>query len=245
MDNDVFGQLIENFYRGKNAFSVVERDDGYINVDEGADLYLADYRDWESHEKKAIKYAKGRFLDIGCGAGRVMLYLQKKGFSGIGIDTSPKAIKICRLRGTRKVKIMDIEEVGKFKRGSFDTILMFGYNFGLFASRKKAKALLKKLFRITSNNAVIIAEDRDPYMTSNPINLKYLETNSKKGRMPGQLRLRVRFMQYSSSWFDYLYVSKKEMINLLKGTGWKIERFIDSNSYEKNGRYMGIIVKKK
>ena len=46
--------------------------------------------------------------------------------------------------------------------------------------------------------------------------------------MAGQLRLRIRFRKCIGRWFDYLIVSKKEMEEILKGTGWKIRDFIDS-----------------
>jgi hypothetical protein len=66
------------------------------------------------------------------------------------------------------------------------------------------------------------------YDTSNPVHLKYHETNRKKGRMSGQIRLRVRFKQYADRWYDYLMVSKQEMGEILEGTGWKVEKYIDS-----------------
>lgn len=47
--------------------------------------------------------------------------------------------------------------------------------------------------------------------------------------MAGQLRLRIRFRKCVGNWFDYLIVSKKEMEEILKGTGWKIKEFIDSD----------------
>jgi 2-polyprenyl-3-methyl-5-hydroxy-6-metoxy-1,4-benzoquinol methylase len=53
-------------------------------------------------EKKAIDYAKGRVLDVGCGAGRHILYLQKKGLKVLGIDQSPLAVNMCKLRGAKK-----------------------------------------------------------------------------------------------------------------------------------------------
>ncbi|MCK4414566.1 MAG: class I SAM-dependent methyltransferase [Candidatus Eisenbacteria sp.] len=41
---------------------------------------------------------RGRILDVGCGAGRSMLYLQQKGRAVTGIDISPLAIEVCRRR---------------------------------------------------------------------------------------------------------------------------------------------------
>jgi hypothetical protein len=40
-DNDVYGHILWNSYKGIRSFSVVERDDGYVNADESSNLYLA------------------------------------------------------------------------------------------------------------------------------------------------------------------------------------------------------------
>jgi SAM-dependent methyltransferase len=243
MDDDAYGHEILNYFEGKPSFEVVERDDGYVNISRGADSYFSDYGKWEDHEKAGMRYAKGRCLDIGCGAGRVLLHLQKAGQYAVGIDTSPLAIKVCRLRGARNAKVMSIDKIGSFRKGSFDSITMFGNNFGLFSSRAKARDLLKKMQRVTSANATIIAESRDPYMTDNPAHFKYHAKNRRAGRMPGQLHIRIRFMQYKGKWFDYLLVSKNEMKDILRGTGWHVRKFIDAKGYGKNGIYMAVISK--
>ncbi|KPV63337.1 MAG: tellurite resistance protein TehB [Candidatus Bathyarchaeota archaeon BA1] len=185
-----------------------------------------------------MEFVKGRVLDVGCGVGRHSLYLQKKGFDVLGIDNSPLAIKVCKLRGLNKAEVVSIEDVN-FKPNSFDTIIMMGNNFGLFGSFKKARMLLKRFHKMTSENALIIAETRDPYKTDNPAHLEYHEFNKKRGRMSGQLRIRVRFEKYATKWFDYLIVSKEEMEEILKGTGWKVKEFIDS----KESQYIAIIEK--
>lgn len=247
MDNldktDAQGHIIWAYLKGLPSFSIVERDDGFINVDQGASQYFSQYKNWREHEKQAIKYAKGRCLDLGCGAGRVVLYLQNRGLYALGIDYSPLAIKVCKLRGAKHVKVMDIKDVGKLKKSTFDTITMFGNNFGLFGSMKKAKSLLKKLHKITSKDAVIIAETREPYITNEPTHLKYHAFNRTRGRMSGQLRIRVRFMQYKTQWYDYLFASKKEVNTILDGTGWKAIKFINDPKYRNNGEYITIIKK--
>jgi SAM-dependent methyltransferase len=201
-------------------------------------VYFSEYKDWPPHHKEAMKYAKGRVLDIGCGAGRHALYLQKKSFNDLGIDNSPLAIKVCKLRGLRKAKVMPITQVN-FRPGSFETVLMLGGNFGLFGGFKRARRLLKKFYRITSDGALIIAESNDPYKTDNPAHLEYHKFNRRRGRMSGQLRIRIRFEKYVGDWFDYLIVSKEEMEKIIEGTGWKIKRFLDSAK----GPYIAIIKK--
>jgi len=239
-EEDAFGQMIWAYYKGREVFEIVERDDGYIDVGSkyGPKMYFSEYEDWSLVEQKAMESVKGRVLDVGCGAGRHSLYLQKKGFDVLGIDNSPLAIKVCELRGLKKAKTMSIEDVN-FKPNSFDTIIMMGNNFGLFGSFKKARKLLKKFHEMTSENALIIADTRDPYKTDNPDHFEYHRFNKEKGRMGGQVRIRIRFRKHVGRWFDYLMVSKKEMEEILKGAGWKVKEFIDSEDAE----YIAIIEK--
>jgi len=239
LNQDAFGQEILAYFKGKRSFEIIERDDGWFGAAGGAPIYFSTYKHWQNHYKKAIKLARGRILDIGCGAGRHSLYLQKKGFDVTGIDNSPLAIKVCKARGLKKAKVMSISDVGEFKTNSFDTILMLGNNFGLFGSPKRAKVLLKKLYKITSPKALIIVESRDLYKTDDPDHLAYHKLNRQKGRMAGQLKFRIRFGKYIGLWFDYLIVSKTEMKMILKRTGWKAKRFID----DKDGIYIAIIEK--
>lgn len=239
LDKDAYGQELWAHFKGKEGYEIVEREDGYFSVSSGPKTYFSQFKNWTENEKKAMRFVKGRVLDVGCGAGRHSIYLQNKGFDVTGIDNSPLAIKVCKLKGLKKAKIMSIKDVGKFKPNSFDTIIMMCNNFGLFGSFKGTKLLLKKFYRITSPHAVIIADTLDPYKTDNPAHLEYHKFNRKRGRMAGQVKLRIRFEKYVSDWFNYLMVSKKEMKKLLKGTDWKIKKFIDF----KKARYIALIEK--
>ncbi len=241
-NKDAYGQELMVFLKKEDAYEAVERDDGFLDISVNAPaLYFSDYREWPDIQKKAVKKAKGEVLDIGAGAGRLALYLQQKKFSVTSIDNSPLAIKVCKERGVKKAKVLAIEDVDYFKEKSFDTVFMFGNNFGLFGNFKKAKRLLKKLYRITTDSALIIAETTNPYDTKNPAHLAYHRKNKERGRMVGQNRIRIRFKNYTGDWFDYLLASKSEMKNILKDTGWRIKEFID----EKEGpRYIAVMEKK-
>ena len=112
-----------------------------------------------------MRFVRGRVLDIGCGAGRHGLFLQEKGFDVTRIDNSPGALKVCRLRGYRKLKLMSITSIRKFRPESFATVIMMGNNFGRFGGFDKARRVLEQMHRITSADGQIIAETRDPYGT--------------------------------------------------------------------------------
>lgn len=241
---DAFGNHIMDCFNGKEeVFEIIERDDGLIDAAPVKERYFCDYKNWSQIEKKAIKYVRGRVLDIGCGAGRHSLYLQKRGFDVTGIDISPLAAKVCRLRGLKKVKVLSVDRIDKFAQKSFDSIIMFGNNFGLFQSPKKMTDLLKKFDRITTNKALIIAETTDPYKTKNPNHISYHKWNRRRGRIAGQLRIRIRYKKLTGPWFNYLFVSKKELSNLLKNSGWRIKKLIDSKKPQKEPQYFVILAK--
>ncbi len=235
---DIFGQGILAFSQDKEAIEFLERDDGFLALSEGIPSYFAPFRDWPTIQKQAIRYVKGRVLDVGAGAGRVSLYLQEK-FNVVAIDNSALAVKVCKKRGVKQARVLAIEDIHKFKPNSFDTVIMFGNNFSLFGNFKKAKQLLKVFHIITGPHALIIAESNDPYKTKDSVHLTYHKANQKKGKMPGQIRLRIRFQKYIGDWFDYLIVSKREITEILKNTGWKVKKYIDSE----NSGYIAIIEK--
>ncbi|MFH1372795.1 MAG: methyltransferase domain-containing protein [bacterium] len=236
--HDAFGHGLYDYLNGIRGAEIIERDDGMVEPDGGPKVYFAEYRDWSPVEKKAIRYAQGRVLDIGCGAGRCLLYLKNKGFDVTGIDTSPLALKVCRKRGVKKVKLLSVTQVTP-KLGIFDTLLMYGNNFGLMANPHRARWLFRRFVKITSARGRIIAAALSPYPTTTPEHLEYQKRNRKRGRPAGQIRLRVRYKRYVTPWLDWLLVSQKEMTDILRGTGWQPVKFIDGPQ----GRYAAIIEK--
>ncbi len=223
---DAFGHGIYDASHGEEVDEVIERDDGYIDVSEGPKSYLSKFEDWPQHQQRAMRHAWGRVLDIGCGGGRHSLHLQGNGLDVLGIDNSPMALKCCKERGLKKMKLVDITQITK-ALGIFDTIVMMGNNFGLFANPKRAKWLLKRFHGMTSSEALIIAETMDIYQTEAPYHLEYQAWNRKRGRMSGQVRIRARYRKYCTPWFDYLMVSKPELEEILSGTGWKVQKYLN------------------
>ena len=224
---DAYGHLISDYHNGVEDFEIVEREDGLINANHLAlHNYFAEYEDWAEHQKGTMAYATGRVLDLGCGAGRHSLYLQEQGHDALGTDNSPLAIETCQRRGLKHAVVTSITQLDS-KIGTFDTILMMGHNFGLAGNYKRAKWLLRRFAAMTSGTAKIIAETMDPYETTDPGHLAYHQFNRDRGRMSGQLKLRVRYKKYATPWFDYLFVSQAEIEDILNGTPWQVEHYIN------------------
>jgi SAM-dependent methyltransferase len=225
---DGFGKGIWDYHRGRADIELGERDDGLIIATGGPAAYFREYADWPSIEKQAIKLAHGRVLDVGCGGGRVGLHLQNKGLDVVGIDNSPLAVKTCRQRGLKSVTLKALTQTTR-DMGLFDTIILYGNNLGLAGTPTRTRWLLRRWRSLTRPDAVILASERDPYKTDLPEHLAYHRHNRRRGRMGGQIRLRIRYRDYATPWWDLLLLSVDEMRQIVSGTGWQISRIFESD----------------
>jgi SAM-dependent methyltransferase len=223
-EKDAFGNALYDHFRHRPACAVVERDDGYTDVERDLHHYFADYKHWPRIEQRAIKLARGRVLDVGAGAGRHSLHLQKTGCRVTAIDVSPLALKVCRLRGVKDCRLVSLFDF-KTRGPEFDAVIMFGNNFAVFGSRSRARKALKALYRQTTPGAVILGEVVDPYRTDNRAHLRYHRLNRERGRMGGQVRIRIRYHEHTGLWFDYFFVSPAELEVIVKGIGWRVARY--------------------
>ena len=236
---DAHGNAMWDELHGRGGEEICERDDGLIESVPIAQ-YFEPFDAWDGSVRKAMEFVRGRVLDVGCGAGRHALHLQDRGHDVVGIDNSPKALEVCRLRGLEDARGCPATQVGPFL-GRLDTVLMLGNDFGFTGSRKRAPWLLKRLAALTAPEARIVAETRDVYATDKPEHLAYHERNRRRGRMAGQVRLRIRYRMHATPWFDYLFVSPEEMEELIRPTPWRIH---DVLSDDPDGQYVAILEKR-
>lgn len=202
------------------VIEIIERDDGLINGAPAAH-YLDGPQEWQPYDHRAVDRVRGETLDIGTGAGRVALLLQERGVPVTGLDTSAGALAVSRRRGVRRVVHGTVDtHVADGQR--YETFLLLGNNLGLFEGRERAPAFLAALAALARPGAQIIAHGTDPYGTRDPLHTGYHERNRRQGRLGGQLRLRLRYRELSTEWFDYLVCSADEFAALVHGTGWRL-----------------------
>lgn len=220
------GHLMWDHFQGQEVHEIVEREDGYIEATNGPAAYFAPFEAWAPHEQRGVGFARGRVLDIGVGAGRHALHLQDQGLDVTGTDISPGALRVARARGLRKTIGAGVTQLSR-RRGVYDTLLMMGNNFGLFANPRRMRWLLQRFAGMTGEGGRLIAETRDVYQTDVPEHLAYQAANRRRNRMSGQIRIRVRYKRYATPWFDYLMVSRDELTDLLVGSAWHVREFVE------------------
>jgi hypothetical protein len=158
-----------------------------------------------------------------------------------GIDVSQRAVEVCRDRGIQDARVHGIDDVSTETLDSqFDTALLLGNNFGLMGTRKSAPDILDRLAQVTTPDAILIAESMDPLVTDEQTHRNYHDLNRERDRLPGAVRMRVRYGQYATTWYDYLFAAPETMRNLVEPTVWHVERIIEA---EESPSYAGILRK--
>jgi SAM-dependent methyltransferase len=110
---DAYGRLVHDYFNGARVTEIVERDDGFIAPSGGPVTYFAPYGKWPRFQQRAMAFVRGRVLDIGCGPGRVALYLQQRGHSVLAVDNSPLAVRTARLRGVRDAQVLSVTQLNR------------------------------------------------------------------------------------------------------------------------------------
>jgi SAM-dependent methyltransferase len=226
--SDVFGRALLDWAKGGTVPEIVEREDGFTQSGAGPEVYLSEPKDWPSAERQALRSMRGRVLDAGCGAGRVALALQERGVDVVGLDWSARAVEAARLCGVREVRRGSIDDLGQII-AQFDSIVLFGNNFGLFGTPEHAHELLGEWADEAKPGTRIFLESTSAYFGGAPgFDRLYYRRNLERGRPSGSVRLRYRYEELTGDWFTWLFVSPSEMRAILQGTGWRPVRILGS-----------------
>src|SRR5699024_11046877 len=118
----------------------------WTNITEDDEMSLPymfrNFEEMEPIEQVALETARGKVLDVGCGAGSHALYLQEKGLEVKGIDVSKGAVEVCKLRGLKNVENIDLLDL---KDEKFDTIIILMNGTGIFRNLKEMPKYLQHL----------------------------------------------------------------------------------------------------
>ena len=192
-------------------------------------------------EQKALQLAKGKVLDVGCGAGSHALYLQEKGFDVTAIDISKKnAIKACELRGLKNCKVSNVLDldadtsttlsIPNQHNNKYDTILLLMNGTGIFGKMNQISKFLQKLKSLLNENGQILLDSSD---------LIYMYDQDEDGayEVPangyyGELTFSIQYKGETEDTFDWLYLDYNTLQNAAIANGLKCELIFEGNHFD-------------
>ena len=222
MVGDAFGEALLAALEHGESRAVIERDDGFVAVDEIAENYFGQPEEWATRCRWALDRAGGRVLDVGAGAGRAALALQDRGQDVVALDVSSGAIEVCERRGVTHRFLGTVDDFAASTPRSFDSFLALGNGLGFLESREHAPEFLAALTRLGHPGSIIVGTGLDPYETNDPIHLAYHEANRARDRLGGQVTIRVRYRELATAWFDLLWCSVDDLAQICEPAGWTI-----------------------
>lgn len=152
MQKDFYDQYFDSVYSSANSLSTEQ-------YEQAADHFGTLYRGRLPENREA------RILDVGCGAGHFLYFLEKAGYRNYqGIDISPQQVEVCRARVTPRVEVADAFQFLADKEQAYDLIAV--HDVLEHIPKDKALLFVKTVFAaITKGGSLIV---RVPNM-SNPL----------------------------------------------------------------------------
>jgi SAM-dependent methyltransferase len=221
-EQDAFGRALLDYLASRAVQNLIlEADDGSWRPAMEPAWFFQTSEAWYAWERNALDLLEGPVLDLGCGAGRAALYLQEKGIEVTAVDTSPGAVSVCQARGVRDIRLGDLRMPPGDKR--WHGILMLCGNLGLTGGWHETRALLTTLAKLAAPDALLVADTVDPTVSAEPDEIEDQRKRQEQGRYVGQVRLRLRYGQMVSPWWNQVNITIQDMPRLVEGTGWTIQ----------------------
>ncbi len=236
---DLFGKAILD-YQTNNSPEDLITETSISEEDEMSVAYL--FRDFDAMpklEQRALQLAKGKILDVGCGAGSHSLYLQnEKKLDVTAIDISENAIKACILREINKAKVQDIMTLENEK---YDTILLLMNGAGMCGKLKNVSAFLLKLKSLLNENGQILLDSSDIiYMFDEDEDVGNIGEDelSKAKWIPlnnyyyGEVVFNISYKGQKEKPFDWMYIDYNTLQNAALANGLNCELVLEGEHYD-------------
>ncbi len=226
---DLFGKAILD-YQTNNSPEDLITETSISEADEMSVTYLfRSYAEMPKLEQKALQLAKGKVLDVGCGAGSHSLYLQNElNLNVTAIDISANAIKACELRGLKKVKVQDIMQLDGEK---YDTILLLMNGAGMCGKLKNIPNFLQKLKSLLSDDGQILVDSSDIiYMfDEDEDGGKWIPTDVD---YYGEVVFDIVYKGEKENSFDWMYIDYNTLQNAAVAIGLQCELILEGEHFD-------------
>ncbi len=224
---DLFGKAILDFQTNNEPENLVTE----TNISEPDEMSIAylfrDFKQMPKIEQAALQQAKGKILDVGCGAGSHALYLQEKGFDVTAIDISTNAIKASQLRGLRNARVRDILE---FDEGTFDTILLLMNGTGIFRTLAETSKYLQKLKSLLNPGGQILIDSSDIiYMFDENEDGSYFVPADQ---YYGELIFTIHYKKDTDEPFPWLYMDYNTLQNAAIANGFQCQLIKEGKHFD-------------
>ena len=226
---DLFGKAMLDFQTNNSPEDLIT-ETTISEADEMSVAYLfRSFNEMPKLEQKALEIAKGKTLDVGCGAGSHSLHLQNdKKLDVTSIDISEKAIETCKLRGVKNAHVQDVLTLEGEK---YDTIISLMNGVGIFGKLENCNKFLSKLKSLLNPGGQILLDSSDIiYMfDEDEDGGKWIPSDTE---YYGEVIFNISYKGEKESAFEWLYLDYNTLQNAAVANGFKCELILEGEHYD-------------
>lgn len=226
---DLFGKAMYDFQTNNSPEDIITETSISEEDEMSVEYLFRSYNEMPKIEQKALQLARGKVLDVGCGAGSHSLSLQNDSNLDVtAIDISQKAIETCKLRGVENALV---ENILDFEGDKFDTILLLMNGTGIFGKLKNANTYLFKLKSLLNPGGQILIDSSDIiYMfDEDEDGGKWIPSETE---YYGELTFSISYKGEKEEAFDWLYLDYNTLQNAAIANGLKCELVTEGEHYD-------------
>lgn len=223
---DIFGKALLDYQNGNYSEDIIT----WTNISDKDELPLPylfrNYSEMPKLEQKALQLAKGKVLDVGCGAGSHSLYLQEEGIDIKAIDSSKGAIEVSKKRGVLNAELKPLLD----ETETFDTILLLMNGTGIFQELSQVSKYLKHLKSLLNPEGQILIDSSDiSYMYEDESGGIWVDLNNG---YPGELDYYLSYKGDKETPMKWLYLDFDTLSTACLTVGLKCEKVMDGEHFD-------------
>ena len=215
------GRAILDYHRGFTTARIIVHtnlwEDEVTPVEE---FYRPDDFELPELELRAISLCRGKVLDLGAGAGRHALELQRRGLEVTALDIASEAVEVMRERGVRDARTGDLDTL---TGGPFDTILLLMHGIGLAGTLAGLRAFFKRAGPHLAERGQIVCDSADLSLVMPSQWESHNRHRDDQDRYLGEVDFRLSYEGHEGLPYPWLFVDPETLGSIADSAGFECQ----------------------
>lgn len=194
----------EDYLQNGTGQIKIVRDDGNISIDNPERWFNPKHELSQMDIKCLSTIGNGNILDIACGTGVHMRYLQKQKREVHGFDVSEFSVMLAKKMGTKNVYA---ESFWDFDINiKFDNAICMNGSIGFVGDICKLEEFLRKCRTFLKKDGFLYLQGLDWRIDPMHKHAKYIQNNIEKGLYPGTVKFHQEYKDITDEEFNWIWV---------------------------------------
>lgn len=205
--------------KGLGKFEII-RDDGNVSFDDPARWFNPNYQLSDMDVECLNMLKDGDVLDVACGTGVHLRYLQKMDRIVYGFDISEFSIQLAKKFGAKNVYAVSFWD---FKPDRlFDNVICMNASIGFIGNIDLLNDFLEKCKSFLKKGGFLYIQGVDWRIDPKGKHKSYIEKNIKFGIYPGTVKLHKQYGELNEEEFQWIWIDTDMLLEKANEVGFEL-----------------------